>query len=116
MSSQLNNNQLANKQPFIEYENDKVGKIKVQQCLNKDPHLWFAILESQSQTETRGVDKPTYHTVVGSLTQQVADHVKDIIRHSPDNDKYGMVNLVLFGLNMARSRIICFIFPSTKPS
>jgi hypothetical protein len=78
-SSQLNNNQLENKQ----------------QCLNKDPHLWFAILESQSQMETKGVDKPTYHTVVGSLTQQVADHVRDIIRHSPDNDKYGMVNLVL---------------------
>lgn len=90
MSSQLNSNELAKNQQIIEYESDRIGKIKVQQCLNKDPHLWFAILESQSHTETKGGDRPTYHTVVGSLTQQVADHVKDLIRHSPDNEKYGM--------------------------
>lgn len=70
-------------------DNNDGSKIKVQQCVNPDSRLWFAILDSQSQQQTHGIDNPNYRTVVGTLSQQVVDHVQDILRYPPDNDKYG---------------------------
>lgn len=63
-------------------------KIKISEFFVSDPELWFVLLESNFAQSRITSDNSKYHLVVASLTQAVAERIKDLLLHPPTDDKY----------------------------
>lgn len=64
------------------------AKVKPQEFFVSDPELWFLLLESTFAQARITSDNSKYHIVVASLTQSVADRVKDLLKNPPAEGKY----------------------------
>lgn len=80
---------------FFERRNGDSRSIKIAKFWRNRPALWFVTLENEFLANNIQADDIKYTTAIRHLDEQTVTDVSDILKHPPEDNKYGTLKKTL---------------------